>query len=205
MTTLARRHFLQSLSLATAALGGLAVRTARGAAKTGSIVPPQCDRTLVVLFQRGAADGLSLVPPIGDKAYATLRPTIAITKAKRLDATFGLHPALGALMPLWDAGALAIVHAVGPGDATRSHFDAQDYCESGTPGVKTTTDGFLARALSHAPEVRSPLRAVALQPTMPRILKGESAALAIGALGDLKVAGPGAGAVAKGFEDLYEG
>lgn len=205
MTHLPRRDFLRALSIATATFGGLALRSARAAEKSGSITMPSSDRTLVVLFQRGAADGLSLVPPIGDKAYATLRPTIGIAKAKRLDATFGLHPALGALTPLWDAGALAIVHAVGPADATRSHFDAQDYCESGTPGLKTTSDGFLARALAHAPEVRSPLRAVAMQPTLPRMLKGDPSAIAIGALNDLKVAGPGGGASAKGFEDLYEG
>src|SRR5213075_1575375 len=122
--------------------------------------------------QRGAVDGLSMVPPTGESRYADLRPSIAIPRAGdgaalAVDDSFGLHPSLSALKPWWTAGSLAIVHAVGSPDPTRSHFDAQDYLETGTPGVKTTDDGYLNRALQTLPEAAAPLRAVALQPNLP--------------------------------------
>ncbi len=120
--------------------------------------------------------------PHGDKNYYAMRPTIAIPRpaaniAKEdavvdLDGYFGLHPMLAPLQPLWDGNHLAIVQAVGSPDPTRSHFDAQDYMESGTPGVKATSDGWLNRALVREPGKTAPLRAVALGPTLPRIFAG---------------------------------
>ena len=129
-------------------------------------------KVLVAIFQRGAVDGLSMVPPYGDVAYAAVRPGIAIQppshgeseRASDLDGFFALHPSLAPLLPLWRNRALAVVHACGSPDTTRSHFDAQDYMETGTPGVKSTPDGWLARAANALPEPfhRSPRRAARL-------------------------------------------
>ncbi len=117
--------------------------------------PARAKKILVAIFQRGAVDGLNVVVPHGEKRYYDLRPTIAIPRpdgtpdsAIDLDGFFGLHPSLEPLKPIYDSGHLAIVHAVGSPDPTRSHFDAQDYMESGTPGRKATADGWLNRALS---------------------------------------------------------
>ncbi len=103
----------------------------------------------MVIFQRGAADGLNIVIPHAEPSYFTMRPSIAIPRNQVIDLNgfFGLHPAMTSFKPLWDQGHLAIVHAAGSPDSTRSHFDAQDYMESGTPGVKSTTDGWLNRML----------------------------------------------------------
>jgi uncharacterized protein (DUF1501 family) len=148
----------------------------------------QTHKRLVVIFQRGAADGLNIVVPHGEAAYYTLRPTIAIPRGEviDLDGFFGLHPAMSALQPLWKAGHLAVVHAAGSPDPTRSHFDAQDYMESGTPGVKTTEDGWLNRALlaSVAEQKNAAFRAVALGTALPRILSGRAPALAVGNVND---------------------
>ena len=163
---------------------------------------------LVVLFQRGAVDGLNVVVPHGDPIYYTLRPSIAIprpggsdTTALDLDGHFGLHPALRSLKALWDCRQLAIVGAVGSPDPTRSHFDAQDYMESGTPGLKATTCGWLNRALpaEHHP---SPIRAVSLTPDIPRTLRGPNDVVAIASLQDFQVRDP---KLAATFESLYAG
>src|SRR5437870_13676635 len=145
-------------------------------------------KKLVVLFQRGAADGLNIVVPFAEANYYRIRPTIAIPQPRQggelaaldLDGFFGLHPSLAPLMPLFRKQQLAIVHAAGSPDTTRSHFDAQDYMESGTPGVKSTDDGWLNRCL-HANETEkdSPFRAVALGTSLPRILSGSVPAVAI--------------------------
>src|SRR6185437_5986738 len=129
-------------------------------------------KKLVVLFQRGAADGLNIVVPYREKNYYAMRPTIQIKQNEvlDLDGFFGLHPSMAAFKPLYDQGHLAIVHAAGSPDTTRSHFDAQDYMESGTPGIKSTPDGWLNRALQ-AEGLRgkpSAFRAVALGPQIPR-------------------------------------
>src|ERR1700761_6271902 len=106
-------------------------------------------KRLVVVFQRGAADGLNIVIPHGEPRYYQLRPAIAIQQNQLidLDGFFGLHPVMAPLKPLFDQGHLAMVQATGSPDTTRSHFDAQDFMESGTPGVKATPDGWLNRAL----------------------------------------------------------
>src|SRR6201985_2257059 len=134
-------------------------------------------KKLVVLFQRGAVDGLNVVVPYKEKNYYAMRPSIAIQEKDVLDLNgfFGLHPAMAPFKPLYDQGHLAIIHAAGSPDSTRSHFDAQDYMESGTPGVKVTQDGWLNRALQaeRLQEKPSPFRAVALGTQVPRTLQGK--------------------------------
>jgi len=170
-------------------------------------------KVLVAVFQRGAVDGLSMVVPYGDRDYAGARSAIAIRPprggdadaAHDLDGFFALHPALEPLMPMWRTRALAVVHACGSPDRTRSHFDAQDYMESGTPGVKSTPDGWLARAVGTRAAPSSPFRAVALGPTLPRILRGEAGAISLASLDRFDVRASAEAAVArKGFESLYE-
>jgi uncharacterized protein (DUF1501 family) len=152
-------------------------------------------KKLVVLFQRGAADGLNLVVPYREPAYYAMRPTIAIQPNQVLDLNgfFGLHPSMQPLMPLYKSGHLAIIQAAGSPDPSRSHFDAQDFMESGTPGVKSTQDGWLNRALQaedavrHKPETA--FRAIALGPIVPRTLAGKIPAVAIGNVQDFAVGG----------------
>jgi uncharacterized protein (DUF1501 family) len=172
----------------------------------------QSHRRLVVIFQRGAADGLNIVVPHGEPAYYAMRPTIAIPQRDviDLDGFFGLHPAMSALKPLWDAKLLAVVHAAGSPDPTRSHFDAQDYMESGTPGQKNTGDGWLNRALTNSPATQSQkdaFRAVALGTALPRILSGSAPALALGNVNDFGVMPRNAQAqpLANTFESMYAG
>jgi uncharacterized protein (DUF1501 family) len=169
-------------------------------------------KRLVVLFQRGAVDGLNMVVPYRERNYYAMRPSIAIKQNEvvDLDGFFGLHPSMGAFKPLFDAKQLAIVHAAGSPDTTRSHFDAQDYMESGTPGVKSTTDGWLNRALAEdlagAGQKQTAFRAVALGPLVPRTLQGKVPALAINNLGDFSVGGhgPQASAISDAFEAMYD-
>jgi len=169
-------------------------------------------KKLVVIFQRGAADGLNIVIPHAEPSYFQMRPTIAIPQQQilDLDGFFGLHPAMAPLKPLWDQKHLAIVHAVGSPDMTRSHFDAQDYMESGTPGVKSTEDGWLNRALQAEDEARrskeTPFRAVALSAQMPRTLEGHVPVIAVNNLRDfqLRVGGNSANVTNASFEALYD-
>src|SRR5713101_9191039 len=164
--TLTRRVFLRNSALAlvgTAAVPSFLARAARGMTEPGAR-----NKHLVVIFQRGAADGLNIVVPHAEPQYYAMRPSINIPRKDvlDLDGFFGLHPSLGPFQPLWQQRHLAIVHAAGSPDTTRSHFDAQDYMESGTPGVKATEDGWLNRCL-HAlpqPSVKSAFRAIALGP-----------------------------------------
>lgn len=135
---------------------------------------------LIVVFLRGAIDGLSVVVPYQETTYYTDRPTISIPPPGQpngvldLDGQFGLHPALANLLPLWQQKSLAFVHASGSNDDTRSHFDAQDYLESGTPGIKTTRDGWLNRLLGVMSD-QNPIQAVSVGATTPRILLGKRA------------------------------
>jgi uncharacterized protein (DUF1501 family) len=167
-----RRIFLKTSGLA---LAGTAL-TPNIFAKMAAASTSRGKKTLVAIFQRGAVDGLNMIVPYGESAYYAARPSIAIPKndVLDLDGFFGAHPSLQSLLPYWKDRSLAIVHAAGSPDSTRSHFDAQDFMESGTPGVKSTEDGFLARALSQRTS-ESKLRAIALSQTPPRILAGSSA------------------------------
>jgi uncharacterized protein (DUF1501 family) len=161
---------------------------------------------------RGAVDGLNVVVPYGDEAYYAARPTIAIQKpgaaegtALALDGHFALHPALAALMPLWQAGQLAFIHAAGSPDPTRSHFDAQLFIENGTPGQRVTADGWMNRLLAAMPGAAGgPTAAVAIGPTLPQILKGRLAVanlpLGPAATNKLAIDRP---EVAQAFDRLY--
>jgi uncharacterized protein (DUF1501 family) len=206
-----RRIFMKNGSLALVSLGFTPVFIARSAEAAQAR-----KKILVAIFQRGAVDGLNMIVPFGDRAYYAARPSIAIPKpgesrannegAIDLDGFFGLHPRMAALEPHFKRGELAIVHASGSHDDTRSHFDAQDYMESATPGVKSTRDGWLNRYL-HAKdhqERSSPFRAVALTQGLPRSLQGSAPALAIGQLGQFGIrSGNDGGMVAAGFEAQY--
>jgi len=199
-----RREFLHALS----AGAGLVIPLGRNAwAATGD--NPN-GRKLIVIMLRGAVDGMNVVAPVGDPNYARLRPRIALARpgadggALDLDGYFGLHPALMPLMPLWQLKKLAFVHASGSPDATRSHFDAQDYMESATPGVKSTPDGWMNRLVANLPAAATPTRALSIGPTMPRILAGRAAAVNIanGAAGT-RATPLDRPAVSAAFEQLY--
>jgi uncharacterized protein (DUF1501 family) len=199
-----RRIFLRNGALAvvgTTALPSFLARAAFGAADPGI-----ANKRLVVIFQRGAADGLNIVVPHGEASYYAMRPTINIPKKSvlDLDGSFGLHPAMASFEPLWKQKHLAIVHAAGSPDPTRSHFDAQDFMESGTPGVKVTDDGWLNRTLRELPADQSAFRAIALGPSLPRILSGKEPALAINNLNDFSVGGKNPNAAANTFEAMYD-
>ncbi|HZQ21368.1 MAG TPA: DUF1501 domain-containing protein [Terriglobales bacterium] len=205
---LTRRVFLRNSALAvvgTAAMPSFLTRAAFGAESLGSR-----SKRLVVIFQRGAADGLNIVVPHAEAAYYAQRPSISIPRnaVLDLDGFFGLHPAMAAFQPLWKERALAIVHAAGSPDPTRSHFDAQDFMESGTPGIKATDDGWLNRSLRGLPENpdKAAFRAVALGPSLPRILSGSQPAVAINSINDFGVAGANAKAapIANTFEAMYD-
>ena len=210
-----RRIFLKSGAMAMVSLGFAPSFLARTAAAAGTR-----KKLLIAVFQRGAVDGLNMVVPYGEADYYRARPSIAIAKpgaadgAVDLNGFFGLHPRMSALKPLWDQGHLAIVHACGSHDTTRSHFDAQDYMESATPGVKSTRDGWLNRYLaasahqepqgdpssSRDAKASNPLRGVALTPRMPRSLAGAAPAVAMGRAAEFAVADRGA---RTSFEELY--
>jgi uncharacterized protein (DUF1501 family) len=209
-----RRFFIKSGSIALASFGVMTTAPsflkralAEGLEKNGK------RKTLIAIFQRGAVDGLNVVVPFGESAYYDMRPNIAIPKpnggaeaAINLDGFFGLHPALTSFKPLWDSKRLAIVHASGSPDNTRSHFDAQDYMESGTPGVKSTRDGWLNRYLqAKTDESKSLFRAVSMTQQMPRAMQGKAPTLAISNLADFRIrAGQTSESVQGGFEDLYD-
>ncbi|HET9636774.1 MAG TPA: hypothetical protein VFP26_12680, partial [Gemmatimonadaceae bacterium] len=150
-----RRVFVKSGALALVTMG-LSPSFLRRVTYGMELTKAPKGKVLICLFQRGAADALNIVVPHGEKSYYAMRPSIAIPQPSRgvatsaidLDGFFGLHPALAPLKPLYDRGLLAPVHAVGSPSTTRSHFDAQDYMETGTPDVKGTTDGWLNRYLA---------------------------------------------------------
>jgi uncharacterized protein (DUF1501 family) len=185
-----RRVFLKNGGLALVSLGfapAFLARTIEAAATARR-------RVLIAIFQRGAVDGLNMIVPFGDPHYYPSRPSIAIERPGKADAAidldgfFGLHPRLAPLAPLWQSRQLAIVHACGSPDGTRSHFDAQDYMETATPGRKGTPDGWLNRCLHARDHANAtPFRAVALAPQLPRSLQGTAAALAIPRLGQFGI------------------
>ncbi len=203
-----RRVFLKNGALALVSLGfapSFLARTVRAAERTRR-------RVLIAIFQRGAVDGLNVVVPFAEPAYYAARPSIAIPRPKSgtedagldLDGFFAFHPRLAPLKAIYDAGHLAVVHACGSPDSTRSHFDAQDYMETATPGVKATSDGWLNRYLqARQRQDASAFRAVALTPQLPRSLAGRAPALAISQIGQFGIqAGPASGLPAD-FEAEY--
>ena len=203
-----RRVFLRNSALAV--VGTTAIPSFLTRAAFGAVEPGTRTKRLVVIFQRGAADGLNIVVPHGERAYYAMRPSISVPRKDvlDLDGFFGLHPSLASFQPLWDQRHLAIVHAAGSPDPTRSHFDAQDFMESGTPGLKATTDGWLNRSLRSAPASgdKSAFRAISLGPALPRILTGQERAVAVNNINDFGVGGrnPNAAPIANTFEAMYD-
>src|SRR5271168_2372809 len=210
--TITRRYFLKGGGVAM--LGFSAMPTFLTRALQAATEPSK--KVLVVIFQRGAMDGLNAVVPYGERNYYSMRPSIAIpapnggqAAALDLDGFFGVHPSLAPLVPLFHNKQLAIVHAAGSPDNTRSHFDAQDYMESGTPGVKSTDDGWLNRALQkeNKEDKDSPFKAIALGTALPRTLAGPEPAVAISNIADFGVGGRNGGdaavALGKTFESMY--
>src|SRR5947207_2552040 len=194
---LTRRYFLKSAGLSLFGVGFVPSFVRRTAFALEQPNWTARKKILVAIFQRGAADGLNIVVPFGEKEYYSLRPSIHIPEPSSaagnagrsgsdsqtlidLDGFFGFHPSLAPLKPLFDARHLAVVHAAGSPDSTRSHFDAQDYMESAAPGAKSAGDGWLNRYLRAQPEAEAtPFRAVAFAPRMPRTLQGPAPALAV--------------------------
>ena len=209
-----RRAFVRSGALALVTMG-LSPSFLRRTAFGMELVNAPKGKVLICLFQRGAADALNIVVPHGERAYYAMRPSINIPQPSRsspdgaidLDGFFGLHPALAPLKPLYDRKLLAPIHAVGSPSTTRSHFDAQDYMETGTPDNKGTTDGWLNRYLAvkgtcdECKLAKTPFRAVSLTPQTPRILEGPSATVAMNSLDEFSVRATGSSA--ERLEALY--
>ena len=214
-----RRFFLKSGGVALVSIGAAMTSPSfltRALAQTSE---KGRRKILIAVFQRGAMDGLNAVVPYAEQDYYNLRSSIAVprpgaggaqpnqTPAIDLDGFFALHPALASFKPIYDSGQLAIIHASGSPDNTRSHFDAQDYMESATPGVKSTTDGWLNRYLqSNGAAESSPFRGVAMGPTLPRVMQGKASAIAMNNINDFTIRAGGGEtgqAVQGGFEAMY--
>ncbi len=201
-----RRVFLKNGACAFVTLGFAPSFLARTAFAAGTGRAKQ----LIAIFQRGAVDGLNMVVPYGESDYYRARPSIGIPRphapegAIDLNGFFGLNPRLGSLKSLWDSRDLAIVHACGSPDSTRSHFDAQDYMETGTPGVKSTEDGWLNRYLqARTLEPESSFRAVALSQQLPRMLQGRAPALAMNQIAQFGIRGGPGDMMSHSFEAQY--
>ena len=164
---------------------GLVGWMARGSALADVSLAKTPVRLIVHVFLRGGADGLNMVVPTHERAYFDRRPTLAVRKTQPLGGPFGLHPALAPLFPFWDEGRLAIVHAVGTEDRSRSHFEAMAAMERGG-----AAGGWLARYLAAtAPKDPSPLRAIAHGDNLPEMLRGGPPALALASLADFRLGG----------------
>ena len=197
-----RRTFIKSAGVGFLALGLPPPFLVRAAAQQSSR-----SKVLVVIFQRGGMDGLNVVIPFKDPAYYALRPSIAVAEpaageegAIDLDGFYALHPALSPLKKIYDQGQLAIVHAAGSPDNTRSHFDAQDCMELGTPGIRSTPDGWLNRFLTQRERGDSPFRGLAVTPQTPRILAGAAPTLSLSAIEEFR---PRNLTVAPALQKLY--
>jgi uncharacterized protein (DUF1501 family) len=213
-----RRAFLKGggLALFGIGVGGVPTFLARAAESFKTTGPFKKNKILVCIFQRGAMDGLMAVTPFTDEYLKAARPTLFMSAAKAgtgsplidLDGHYGLHPSMRAFEPLFRDKRLAIVHGIGSPNNTRSHFDAQDYMESGTPFNKGTGSGWLNRATGLLGHDATPFRAVSLTSSMPRSFYGDNPAIAISNLQDfsiqLKGNPMGANVAAKSFEDLYD-
>ena len=214
-----RRFFLKSGGVALASIGAATTSPSFLARALAQTSEKGRRKILIAVFQRGAMDGLNAVVPYAEQDYYNLRSSIAVPRpgaggaqpnqapAIDLDGFFALHPALAPFKPIYDSGQLAIIHASGSPDNTRSHFDAQDYMESATPGVKSTADGWLNRYLqSNGAADSSPFRGVAMGPTLPRVMQGKASAIAMNNINDFTIrAGSGetGQAVQGGFEAMY--
>jgi uncharacterized protein (DUF1501 family) len=210
-----RRYFLKSSGIALASFGlmGAAPRFLHQFAEASALTDARGKKKiLIAIFQRGAVDGLNMIVPHGESEYYNLRRNIAVAKPNQtdgaidLDGFFGLHPSLKPLETFWQTKRLAIIHSAGSPENTRSHFDAQDYMESGTPGVKSTRDGWLNRVLqTRASKDDSPFRAVSMTGQLPRSLMGRAPSVAMTNLSDFAIkAGVYTSAVKGGFEGIWQ-
>jgi uncharacterized protein (DUF1501 family) len=207
-----RRGFLKRGGIALFGVGlmcGIPSFLVEAAARSSFGGPYKRKRVLVCIFQRGAMDGLMAVSPFGDANLKLARPNLLLNSGMiDLDGRWGLHPGMKAFEPLFREGRLGIVHGIGSPNNTRSHFDAQDYMESGTPFNKGTASGWLNRAvglLGH--DALTPFTAVSMTPALPRSFYGANPTLAIGNLEDFAIQLRGnpaaAEAAARRFEGLY--
>ena len=210
-----RRYFLKSsgISLASFGLMGMAPKFLHQFANAATLPDSYGKKkTLVTIFQRGAVDGLNMVVPYGESEYYKLRRTIGIPKPGKnggaidLDGFFGFHPSLKPLEKFWKNNQLAVINSAGSPNNTRSHFDAQDYMESGTPGFKATRDGWLNRALQSAKKGKaSPFRAVSMTRQIPRTLMGRYPTVAMTNLQTFAIrAGAYTNSVQGGFEGIWQ-
>ncbi|MEO6671268.1 MAG: DUF1501 domain-containing protein [Ferruginibacter sp.] len=213
-----RRGFLKSGGLAMfgISVGGVPAFIARAANTRKLINVYKKNKILVCIFQRGAMDGLMAVSPFTDEYFKTARPGLYMpaTKDARtapiidLDGRFGLHPGMKSFEPLFRNKQLAIVHGIGSPNSSRSHFDAQDFMETGTPFRKGTDTGWLNRASGLLGHDGSPFRAVSLTNSMPRSFYGLNPSISISNLQDFAIKMKGnpmsANITAKSFEDLYD-
>lgn len=214
---ISRKVFLKAGGLALFGIGIGGIPTFLAEAAT-LIQPPKLfkrKKILVSIFQRGAMDGLMAVTPFEDKFLQAARPTLFMSAAKTaktplidLDGRFGLHPSIQVFGQLFRDKQLAIVHGMGSPNTTRSHFDAQDYMESGTPFKKSTPSGWLNRAVGLLGHDATPFQAVSLTSSMPRSFYGDEPSLAISNLADFTLQTRGNSAnlntVSQSFEDLYD-
>jgi uncharacterized protein (DUF1501 family) len=210
-----RRAFLKAgaITMFGIGAGGIPPFMARAAESSKASSLYKKKKVLVCIFQRGAMDGLMAVTPFNDTHLRTARPDLFITPSQGqgaidLDGRFALHPAMKMFEPMFREKTLAIVHGMGSPNKTRSHFDAQDYMESGTPFDKKTISGWLNRASGLIGQDATPFRAVSLTSSMPRSLNGDYPALAIRNLKEFAIQTKGNTAdpatAAKSFEDLYD-
>jgi uncharacterized protein (DUF1501 family) len=209
-----RRYFIKTSGIGLASFGFMAAAPEFlhqfASAQTKNAFGKK--KVLVTIFQRGAVDGLNMIVPHGDSEYYDLRRSIAVERPGKaegaidLDGHFGLHPAMRSLEGFWKSKQLAVIHAAGSPDNTRSHFDAQDYMESATPGVKGTRDGWLNRVLqSGRAKDESPFRAVSMTQSLPRALYGKAPSVAMTNLSDFTIkAGLYTSDLKGGFEGIYE-
>jgi uncharacterized protein (DUF1501 family) len=214
-----RRFFMKSGGVALASIGVATTSPSFLARALAQTSEKGRRKILIAIFQRGAMDGLNAVVPYAEQDYYNLRSSIAVPRpgaggaqpnqapAIDLDGFFAIHPALAPFKPIYDSGQLAIIHASGSPDNTRSHFDAQDYMESATPGVKSTADGWLNRYLqTNGAADSSPFRGVAMGPTLPRVMQGKASAIAMNNINDFTIRAGGGEtgqAVQGGFEAMY--
>ncbi|ALL08346.1 hypothetical protein AQ505_24450 [Pedobacter sp. PACM 27299] len=214
-----RRGFIKGggLALFGIGLGGIPGFLAEAVAHTKEPGLFNRKKIMVCIFQRGAMDGLMAVTPFTDQYLQQARPNLFMSAAKAakntplidLDGRFGLHPSMAAFESVFRDKRMGIVHGIGSPNNTRSHFDAQDYMESGTPFKKGTDSGWLNRAvglLGH--DGATPFQGVSLTSSLPRSFYGENPALAISNLQDFNIQMRGnmngANLAAKSFEDLYD-
>ncbi len=203
-----------AMALFAAGFGGVPGFIAQAADSRKILSPYKKNKVLVCIFQRGAMDGLMAVSPYTDANLKKLRPTLYMSPAETegklfdLDGRFGLHPSLNAFSSFFTEGRMAIVHGVGSPNTTRSHFDAQDYMESGTPFSKSSNSGWLNRAVGLLGHEGTPFRAVSLTSSLPRSLYGDNESLAINNLQEFAIQMRGnplaTNLASKSFESLYD-